>query len=465
MKKKIFIGTNNIGNNIFALAQGFRELGFEVGTASTIANHKLYGSGFDFVLDSFQQEFRNNPDPEVYLKNLSGNDRRVLDFDIYISIASTSLLPGMLDFPILKKMGKTIISFPCGSDIRHNQSAKIFNAHFGHGYPKELLTNERNLSKEILPLALKSTYVDTFSKKMYNIRMAECYADLILSAPCSNTLGIRPYNSTFIPFDDKKTTPKICGRDKPVVFHAPTSRYAKGTNLILKTLDQLKSEGVPFDIIIAENLPNEEILKSLTECDVVIDQIACGKNGLLNLEAMSSGCTVLGPNDEYSKPIPFNILPIIRITKNNLYGTLKKILTDRQLRIKTAEEGLRYMNRGLHTPKNVARYILKSLTNASQGACDYYPTFFFEHAYIPDGEIIPEALFAMTKSILQEYGTSEDILQGDTLTKYFGKHLTESEMSNIPVWSKPFRKKCVWGWWSDIHTGKNDRYINSTNNE
>ncbi|WP_421900081.1 hypothetical protein [Maridesulfovibrio sp.] len=456
MQKKIFIGTTNVGNNTVTLAQGFRELGFEVGTADIDKHNKFYDLNLDFHLAGFQNSFKRILDAEKYLKNLSRSYQKLLDYDIYIFMASNSLLPGMLDIPVLKKMGKTVISLPLGSDIRHHESAKTFNAQYGHDYPQQLISDQRNTENKIISLALKGSYAPTYSKKLYNTRIAENYADVMLSAPCSNMLGVRPYIAGLLPFDSSIYTPKVCRRDKPVIFHAPTSRAFKGTDIILETLEQLEREGIPFDFFLAENIPNKEVLKALTECDIVIDQIACGKSGLFGLEAMASGCALLGCNDEYAQPFPFEAHPTIRITKENLYNELKTLLTNKSLRIQKAEQGIEYINKQLHTPKNVARYTLKAITRAAQGNYDYYPTFYFEHTTPPHGEVVPDHLLSLTSSLLQQYGTSEELLKGDLLRKQLGKFLSEGNIKKIPTWDTTSKVRCSWGWWDKKSTDKND---------
>ncbi|MBK8774890.1 MAG: glycosyltransferase family 1 protein, partial [Chitinophagaceae bacterium] len=111
----------------------------------------------------------------------------------------------------------------------------------------------------------------------------------------------------------------------------------KGTDIIEATLEKLSKEGIEFEFISVRNMPNKELLKLLSQADILIDEIVFNGPGALSFEGMLSGCAVatryIEDSPEVFRP------PVWNINAGNIYYKLKKLLTDRDLRIRVAEEG------------------------------------------------------------------------------------------------------------------------------
>tara|TARA_Y100001978_G_scaffold203158_1_gene227107 strand:+ start:14190 stop:15416 length:1227 start_codon:yes stop_codon:yes gene_type:complete len=93
---------------------------------------------------------------------------------------------------------------------------------------------------------------------------------------------------SIINFSDYKPNTKLR------ILHAPNHRQIKGTNYIIKTIKKLKNQfKLDIELILKEKEDNATILKSIQECDLVIDQLIIGWYGLFSLEAMAYGKPVL----------------------------------------------------------------------------------------------------------------------------------------------------------------------------
>ncbi|MDP4092258.1 MAG: hypothetical protein Q8920_02765 [Bacillota bacterium] len=77
------------------------------------------------------------------------------------------------------------------------------------------------------------------------------------------------------------------------ILHAPNHRTIKGSSFFVEAIDELKTEGLDIELIIAEKVSNEEIRKLMTEVDIVADQLIVGWYAMFAIEAMSMGKPVL----------------------------------------------------------------------------------------------------------------------------------------------------------------------------
>ncbi|MCB9537179.1 MAG: hypothetical protein H6704_13080 [Myxococcales bacterium] len=443
---RMLIGTLDIGNNIRLLATGFRAIGFDVTTATVAPNGVFYAQDYDLNLADLHAAALESIKHDNYPDWVCDDPRwaALFDYDIYLFVASHTLLPGLLDLPLLKQRGKIVISFQAGSEVRFWQMARTFNAAYGHSFPEGLISRHVNGARDLGAFAGYSRYLDVFANKLHNIRMAERYADLLLSQPCSNVLGVRPYMAAILPVDTQRCTARVPGRERPVVVHAPTNPEFKQSGLIFATLDRLWREGVGFELRLLRNVPNHQVLDALTDCDVLIDQIACGKTGLLGFEGMASGCMVIGCNDEEAAPVPYRSLPVARIAPDNVYDVLKTALTDRVLRVRAAEAGLRYLSLGHHTPQRVAQYILDCLDRSQRGDFDYYPTQLIEQPEFPSEEVVPQHLVQLTWDVLTDFGVAPDA----DLEPMKARGLVPGDAPSaaLPRWDLTNTERLFWGW-------------------
>lgn len=77
------------------------------------------------------------------------------------------------------------------------------------------------------------------------------------------------------------------------VAHAPSVTAVKGTALILPALQRLVDEGV-IVLDLVTGVPSEEMPAVFAAADVVIDQMRIGSYGVAAVEALASGCVVVG---------------------------------------------------------------------------------------------------------------------------------------------------------------------------
>ncbi|MCG8606417.1 hypothetical protein MJD09_15720 [bacterium] len=158
------------------------------------------------------------------------------------------------------------------------------------------------------------------------------------------------------PFDPPKVT-----RAKSIrIGHAPTSRAAKGTAGILKSLDQLATT-YPIEVVLIENLPHKQALSLKAGCDIFVDTIGELGYGVNSLEALAMGIPtaveILGDFEEVLGDHPF-----INISWNTIVDKLKPLIESEDLRRKYAEKGRAWVQLR-HDPLRVSNEMLGYLLN------------------------------------------------------------------------------------------------------
>jgi hypothetical protein len=295
------------------------------------------------------------------------------------------------EFPLLKRLGKKIVSMFIGPDARHTSA-----------YDQELrrLGGPGASMTQMYPGWID----DPLRRPLRNLRYAELYADVIVSQPNQAGLALRPYTHFFAPIDLSDVRAEIPAREVPVVLHAPSHSNIKGTAELMRALDALAREGVRFDRVLIENRPNPEVLAAMRRADVVIDQLHLPLHGKLGVEAMASGCALATCDRHDWEPFPDG-RPIWHIDVANVKRQLRRLLSERALRVELARAGRRHVER-YHGHVAVARRILDAL---AAPVIDHRPTFFARHYRLRGGERVPRSLRRMTAEVARRHGLPDDV--------------------------------------------------------
>lgn len=118
----------------------------------------------------------------------------------------------------------------------------------------------------------------------------------------------------------------VMERKRPVVLHAPSRRWTKGSNRIIPTLEEMH-ESKLIDFQLLENSSWEEIRDRIKSADVVVDQFSIGSYGTFACEAMAAGRPVichLSPEVEAAT----GSIPVVNATAATLRTALESLLDD-----------------------------------------------------------------------------------------------------------------------------------------
>jgi hypothetical protein len=299
------------------------------------------------------------------------------------------------EYPLLKRLGKKIVSMFVGPEVRHWSAYDQELRRLG-GPGVSLGRMERNWQR--VPL----------ERQLLNLRRAELYADVIVSQPNQSGLALRPYTHFFAPINLSTVRAEIPRRQVPVVLHAPSDSNTKGTAEVMRALDALEREGVRFERRLVQGRPNPEVLHEIAGADVVIDQLHLPLHGRLGVEAMASGCALATCDRADWEPIPAE-RPIWHIDVANLKAQLRRLLSDRALRVELARAGRRYVERH-HGHVEVARRIVGAL---ERPVLDHHPRFFAHHYRLPRGVRIAQELRRLTAQVVRRHGAPDGVTLDD----------------------------------------------------
>jgi hypothetical protein len=125
----------------------------------------------------------------------------------------------------------------------------------------------------------------------------------------------------------------LTSQGPPVVVHAPTQRWIKGTDLIEPLLHRLTAEGVIVYRPLA-GVPHSAMPDFYGAADIVLDQFRLGSYGVAACEALAAGRLVIGHVDDATRSWVRATtglgLPIHEATVDSLESELRRAAADQR---------------------------------------------------------------------------------------------------------------------------------------
>ena len=360
---RIFIGLTDVANITANFSKGFKELGHEVFTVVWNKSQFYLDSDYDVVIDDRipGSLLRNAFSAYVRMLARLAGVFRGLNCDVYVLYAP-AVLPTYLYYPILKFFGRKIITAYWGSDIR-----------YWYAFAEEMRSLKAD--GEMFPFFdyAKNRTGGSYWDKARTIKTAEKYSDLILSQPDCAQLQSRPYMRAGVPLILSEYTFNVPARAVPLILHAPSDPAAKGTDVILRVIQELKEEGLQFEFRLIDQMPNKKLRELLSTSDIVVDELYSATVAALSAEAMATGNVVLVRYmADYSK-VPAGC-PAINTNIFTLKDNLRQVIMDVELRKELAQRGRSYVE-AVNDHVKICRDMLDWLEQKDTLQYDFYPTF------------------------------------------------------------------------------------------
>lgn len=374
---KVFIGFVNIASQFNDLKQSFKNLGVDSFTVSRYAPPVIINDKTDFNIEMVKKKVGYFKPGRISVKVKPWWDRQVDKYvfrkalkecDFFIFIWET-FLPDHSDLKILKEHNKKIISVFVGDDARWyygmKQEFEMYGMHpaeYDTDYDYSIIGLESHLSL---------------------IRNAEKYSDFMFSRLDQGQLHLKPYYRWNMMVHSANFIDKPSQREKkPVVAHAPSYRAVKGTSYILNVFKKLREEGIEFEEVLIENVPNDKALQMYSNADIVIDQMFLPGAGKLSTEALACGTIVMSnmSYDKYPQNTPEDC-PIIDVNPDTLYLKLKELILNYEFRKEHAKKGRPYVEKHLDVGIFCRKVI--DLVNGKHIPYEYNPDFFVKH-FVPE---------------------------------------------------------------------------------
>lgn len=372
---RILQGVAGQAGQPFTLAKAFRKLGYDAQSVS-IVDHP-----FGYERDELIQNV-NLRDP-LQLRDLVEELADRFDIFHFHGRAFAPFLPN-LSFPCfndlsqLRRLGKKTFFHFRGGELRERQKFAELNP-FAYSYEKDsdqLFGSQSDESKRLMKRVISDLCTDVFVVD----NELSTYLPSAKIIPRAIDLAQWEY-----------TEPRI--RDKPLVIHAPSRRLVKGTDYVLKAVEDLKAQGLNFEFYLVEGLSNAEAREVYKEADIVIDQLRIGWYGVLAVEAMALGKTVIAYMREDLLNIEQDEVPVLNANPNTIKALLEQAIRDRTLREQISLKAREYVER-VHCSEAVCRRLIDAyktpnrfdLAYSMLDLHDYQRRQFMEDEYGPKGQ-------------------------------------------------------------------------------
>ncbi|WP_229683123.1 glycosyltransferase family 4 protein [Virgibacillus oceani] len=263
----------------------------------------------------------------------------IKQYDIFHFHFGDTFFPDKKDLEILKQAGKKMIVHHHGSDIRIPSVARKNNPYVR---TKPEWTDEKiNHNVSILSKYMDHAIVQDYELEGY-ISNSYKYVHVI-----PHTIDVQQFNPQF----------SQTKNNSPLIVHAPSSRYIKGTEFILNAVQELKRSGLAFRFKLIEGLPNQEAKNLLAKSDIVIDQLRIGAYGFVSSEAMALGKPVICYiRDDLVAKYPKE-LPIVNANPDTIVEVLKSLIANPLKRNELGKKGRKYVKLYHDAPAAAKKYI------------------------------------------------------------------------------------------------------------
>lgn len=321
---KLGLGPANYGGQGAAYAQAVTRANPDV-SAEVVMNRQP--NSFDFAADVYVDATRLG-ELEVQLQQVErvvGRYTHLLA-DAFMPIFGTlngGTIAGDLD--ALRQAGIKVALLSHGSDIRHP-----------------------GRHKELHEFSLFHDAPDGIEKKLQvkaerNKRIAdECGLPLYVTTP--DLLDDLP-TATWVPLvvdvASWVTDRPVMERKRPLVMHAPSKRWTKGSDRIIPVMQELHDKGI-IEFRLGEGIPWGEMRDLVQDCDIVLDQFTTGSYGTFAVEAMAAGKPVVGYISDQVKNTTDGALPIVNATPKTLRTTIESLIDDREATARIGQESAEF---------------------------------------------------------------------------------------------------------------------------
>lgn len=174
-------------------------------------------------------------------------------------------------------------------------------------------------------------------------------------------LHVLPAGAEFLPYanvDPDEWQPAWHDSPRPLIVHAPSQRWTKGTRHVIAAVERLRGEGMDFDFELIEDMTRAEARQRYERAHLLVDQLLAGWYGGLAVELMALGkpvvCHIREEDLVFIPDAMRNELPIIGAEPDTVYEVLRDWLS------RPLEEwrqrglaGRRYVERW-HDPRAIA---------------------------------------------------------------------------------------------------------------
>lgn len=151
----------------------------------------------------------------------------------------------------------------------------------------------------------------------------------------------------------------VLERPRPVVVHAPSNGWLKGSDLVDPLMTELHEAGV-IEYRTLRGLDRAGMLREYRGADIVLDQFVLGLYGVAAAEAMAAGRVVIAYVGDASRRVVREAtgeeVPIVEADPDTLVDVIRGVVSDRDDACAVAANGPEYV-RAVHGGKRSAKVL------------------------------------------------------------------------------------------------------------
>ena len=354
MRSRVFVGPGNIAGNAMHIADCLKKTG-------------IYAVSYSYLKHPFGYETDNNglfltpKKNRSLLKKIYFNRFTIrfvnffvriktffsalFRFNTFIFISTDTIFRNNADLRILKAFQKKIAFFFVGCPER-DPSAEISRI---KGSACDICndTGKQNYCLCTRP-----------ERKKKRIRFLEKYADAIFTGKDTTGYLLEPSKQHIVrlvaePGAAQDPLSKFNDLSVIRIAHFPSHKLFKGTDYVLKAVEELRSKYGNRIEFTHSRVSNREVKSILEKTHILLDQFKTAY-GLLAVEGMANGCIVLNKiADWFRNEHPG--YPNVDTDPHNIADTVSRLIENPAEMIGTAKKTIRYY-REFHSPKAAGNY-------------------------------------------------------------------------------------------------------------
>jgi glycosyltransferase involved in cell wall biosynthesis len=225
---------------------------------------------------------------------------------------------------VLRALGKRIVFTFHGSDVR-KKSVHMEEDPWSYYRFSDVESNEERIDKA---LAVIRTYAQALIVASPLNRIFVPEAEYV---PKAIELSMFPFAGP------RRAT-------RPLVVHVPSRRATKGTEFVVRGVEELQRRGSDFEFRLVEDIPHAELQRIYADADLIVDNLLLGDAEVSSLEAMSLGKPVVTRiRDEVRLAHPD--LPAVHADPDSFVDVIAPLLEDPALRRRLGEQGRAYVEK------------------------------------------------------------------------------------------------------------------------
>lgn len=309
MSKRILIAGHEIGGQMQLLATTFRSLGHQAHAVAFNSDYRRYKA--DILI----------PHELFPIRRAAFMLKAISHYDVFHFFWGVSLLDFWrfygIDLPVLRALGKKIVVHFRGSDIINLK------------YYTESDPGQDSKSTELQKRKVR--YWRRFAHKV------------LVSTP--NLLDAAGPGACVVPqvidVDYWRNTEQYSSTSTIRIVHAPTRRAIKGTDAVIRVIENLRKSGLPLELCLLEGTPYHQIKDEMARADIGIDQLRLGWYGKVAVEFMALGKPVISYIDPIFRSYADG-LPIISANEHTLEQVLSELVNNVAWQRRLGEAGVAY---------------------------------------------------------------------------------------------------------------------------